>query len=401
NEQRRKIRESCNNCSAQKIRCAKQRPSCARCSSKGLECNYSYSQRTGRRASSSNTQRDQPGSTSLLATANSPTAIGDPRSLFGIQKSMTPTMSPRVAQTSTYPAASPNDAYLNIFDDSSFLPAFSMIDDTTSLSSVSNNASETEDPILSLELSSSYIDPNNQWQDVLSAVSTRTQGALKPALEQDQTETSIHPPDKAYQRGHDCMALALRVVYNLNVMREPCHIATSDPMAYIQSSENEARDVDTVLFHNRDAAQTIKKILDCSCSTDSTVTLACYLAATKIVDWYGAAIGAAGEPSGEEACSNTALDHNSVRRAMVDRIIARPIFMGRYCLDPEVQRAVRAQVVLSELKEHVQPLISRLPKYYVSGFDAGDESSFSKGLNGNQSCVLRNQLRAVIQTARN
>jgi hypothetical protein len=54
-------------------------------------------------------------------------------------------------------------------------------------------------------------------------------------------------------------------------------------------------------------------------------------------------------------------------------------------------------VVLSELKEHVQPLLNSLPQFHVSGHDVGNASS----INNIQNCALRSQLQIVLQNARN
>ena len=130
NVQRRKIRDSCNNCSGQKIRCGKQRPSCARCATKGLVCNYSFSQRTGRRsASSSNAQTV--GLTNLPSSNNNTTSpsVTDSQSLFGPTITMTPSLSPPIEDASTRaPAESPNDTYFGVFDDTSFFPDLSLDD---------------------------------------------------------------------------------------------------------------------------------------------------------------------------------------------------------------------------------------------------------------------------------
>ena len=47
-----KIRDSCNACSQQKIKCSREKPACERCASKGLNCEYSVSRRNGKRARS-------------------------------------------------------------------------------------------------------------------------------------------------------------------------------------------------------------------------------------------------------------------------------------------------------------------------------------------------------------
>jgi len=174
-------------------------------------------------------------------------------------------------------------------------------------------------------------------------------------------------------------------------------IATLNHVKHRQSAEHNARDIDTVLFQNRDAVKTLGKILDCPCSADQDVALACYLAATKVVAWYEAAMDISGNaPDGS----------GDMSQGMSDRIVARPIFMGGYCLNAEAGRAVRAKVVLMEMTEHVQPLISRLPKHHVSDSDRLERTFMSSPsptseYSGSQPCMLRDQLRKIVKEADN
>ncbi|KAH3957432.1 elsinochrome C biosynthesis regulatory protein elcR-like protein [Parastagonospora nodorum] len=397
NEPRRVIRESCNNCSAQKIRCGKQRPACARCVNKKLQCNYSYSQRSGRRSSSMNTQRDGPHIAFLPGIPDTPATMPDANAMSAMYGSLTTsspglqgtTLSPSIETSLEYdqnPFEDPNQYHDLTFD---FLASPPNTEPLHSRSTSSNTGTDMGDTAMvdSEAFWHSFPSMPPQNLDALRSVSNH------PIFDQDQVASFRRSLEKTVQHGHDCMALALQVVNDLSVTREPCLVATSNPMTGIETHQMHARDVDTVLFINRDAAQSVKKILDCSCSSDQAVSLACYLATSKIVDWYGAAIEAVGERT--EDFSKNAGPKTS-QGIMAERIIARPIYMGKYCLDPEVQRVVRAQVVLGELKEHVQPLLNSLPRFHITGLEAESDSS----ANGQQACILRNQLRNVIQSAR-
>lgn len=381
----------------QKIRCGKQRPGCARCVNKKLQCNYSYSQRSGRRSSSMNTQRDGPHIAFLPAVPDSPVPMPDANDMTAMYGSMTTTSPTRQATTMTPSIEIPLDFDHNPFDNPSpyhdltfdFLASPPNTEAIHSRSASSNTGTDLSDAqmIDSEAFWHSFPSIPNQNLEALRSVSSH------PIFDQDQVASFRRSLEKTAQRGHDCMALALQVVTDLSVTREPCRVATSDPMTGIETHHMQARDVDTVLFINRDAAQSIKKILDCTCSSDPAVSLACYLAASKIVDWYGAAIEAVGERPDD---LNKNDGPKTSQGIMAERIIARPIYMGKYCLDPEVQRVVRAQVVLGELKEHVQPLLNSLPRFHVTGLETDNDST----LSGQQACVLRNQLRMVIQSAR-
>ena len=340
-----------------------------------------------------NTQRNGTHTAFLPTILDSPAA--DVHSIYESALSLT-TTSPRQGPALTASIETPNP-----FDDSNPFPDLNFdflgsppnIEALTSRSASSNTTTDSAD-------APQFMDSEAFWH-TFPSIPDPNYGVLKsvsshPIFDQDQVASFRRSLEKTAQRGHDCMALALQVVNDLSVMREPCMVATTNPMTGIEMRHTEARDVDTVLFINRDAAQSVKKILDCTCLGDQAVLLACYLATSKIVDWYGAAIEAVGERVEDPESFTKNPGHKSAQGVMAERIIARPIYMGKYCLDPDVQRVVRAQVVLGELKEHVQPLLNSLPRFHVSGLGT-DNDSTAKSI---QACMLRNQLRTVIQNAR-
>ncbi|KAH8803293.1 hypothetical protein F5884DRAFT_503407 [Xylogone sp. PMI_703] len=49
---KKRLKDSCNNCSLSKVKCNKSKPSCKRCQERGLYCYYCPSQRSGRRSAS-------------------------------------------------------------------------------------------------------------------------------------------------------------------------------------------------------------------------------------------------------------------------------------------------------------------------------------------------------------
>ena len=223
-------------------------------------------------------------------------------------------------------------------------------------------------------------------------------------------------------RRQDCMTLALHVVDSLHVPRDRCDSSASDPMAWMQAPKESPRDVDAVLLLNRDAIKTVNRILDCRCSTDQSVTLACYLATAKIIYWYATAMGISMDGFEAEdnsngngnASANTSANTSQsllgdeIRpKPMSDRIVSRPILMGRYCLDADTQRSVLAKVILRELKEHIQPLMNRLPRYDISHSDSfkvseqGPSRLSSLSSIKVVSCALRNQLKRIMSAAGN
>ncbi|KAL9080000.1 MAG: hypothetical protein Q9157_001145 [Trypethelium eluteriae] len=350
----------------------------------------------------------------------------EPDPLVGVRSaSMTPPIPPlAIHGVDAFSLDPVQDSSTNAFDDTedvfqdfgSTLPLdllWSPTTDVTTTCSNLINSTGTAGPAHTAGSLPPYPQSYNKWQSLQTPASTAVPESFSTTSEFAQEPRTEHerPPPEPYHSGQDCMALALQVVYDLHVPREHCRTAaSSDPMTCIQTFKDEPRDVDSVLFLNRDAIKSVNKILGCPCSADRSVALACYLAAAKIIEWYGAAIGISVDASrddGHENGANGFLDDEVKLRPMSDRIISRPIFMGRYCLDAEVHRSVRAKVVLSELREHIQPLMSRLPRYHISQASgkgakhgAPVASPFSKD-NDNSSCMLRNQVRKIIREASN
>ncbi|KAI9706229.1 MAG: hypothetical protein M1820_004804 [Bogoriella megaspora] len=294
-----------------------------------------------------------------------------------------------------------------------------------------------------------YSQINNERQNI--RINTATTNVRPPTAsslpetplsrQEDTVKSSMH----LHHRDQDCMSSILQLVSDLHVPQEQCSSKLSSPPQYLQATPDESRDLDTVLFSNRDAIRSINTILDCHCATaDRSVGMACYLAAAKIVDWYGAAIGITSTDVSQEdnlnSFRNTPISTHNVenniskpninhnanqsrvslsrsplpQRRLSSHITAQPIFMGRYVLDADVLQSVRAKVVLSEVREHFQPLLSRLPKYHVfnsskisctSGPELcgpnGDlhSSASSRDYDGPLCCALRNQLRRILKAA--
>lgn len=189
---------------------------------------------------------------------------------------------------------------------------------------------------------------------------------------------------------------AMKIVADLHITSSPCMTSDSDYVG-MRPPKAAARDIDNVLFQNRDAIGTIKHVLECPCAKSHTVLLACFMAASSVVAWYGAAIGLPPDNS------------DGTDQPPGPQIVSRPIFMGRYCLDSNAEQAVRARVVLDEIREQLQPLLAKMPLHYVSGHDrSGSTSSSSSSMStasmspidaAGKQCALRDQLRRVIAEA--
>ena len=261
------------------------------------------------------------------------------------------------------------------------------------------------------------------WHPLQNTASKADQECGTTPIAPEPTQESATPPIRfavGRQRRQDCMTLALHVVDSLHVPRDRCKSAASDPMAWMQAPKESPRDIDAVLLLNRDAIKTVDRVLDCPCSADQSVALACYLATAKIIYWYATAMGISmdgfeaednssgnGSTNDSTSAGQSQLGDEIRPKQMSDRIASRPILMGKYCLDADTQRSVLAKVVLSELKEHIQPLMNRLPRYDISHPNnlKGSEQGPSRlaSLSGIKvvSCALRSQLKRIMSAAGN
>jgi hypothetical protein len=268
----------------------------------------------------------------LPATPGSP-ALSDTSAMYRSSISSA-TTSPGQAQVS--PAS--NDPLLdfdrNLFNDANSFTDFNF-DFLASLPNardIQNGSPSTND------MKSAEATPFGEplWQSFPASVTDMSHETLRsvsthPIFNQDQVASFQRSSEKKTHHNNDCMALALQVVNELSVMRETCMVAASSSRTGNESHKTELRDVDTVLFINRDAAQSVKKILDCTCSSDQAVKLACYLATTKIVEWYGAVIEAVGEWPHDTHDFRKDPGHQTSLSIMAERIIARPVYMGSKC----------------------------------------------------------------------
>jgi hypothetical protein len=271
---------------------------------------------------------DAPHITFLPPTPGSP-AISDTSTIY--RSSVSSTTSPGRSQAST----ACNDPLLeydrNLFNDTISFPDFNF-DFLTSLPNARDIRNDSPATHNTKTAEATQLD-GSLWQDFPASITDLNHESLRsvsthPIFNQDQVASFQRSFEKKTHRNNDCMALALQVVNELSVMRETCMVATSNPTTCTEFTKMELRDVDTVLFINRDAVQSIKKILDCACSSDQAVTLACYLATTKVVEWYGAVIEAVGEWPNESDHFSKNSGHQPSQNIMAERIVARPVYIG-------------------------------------------------------------------------
>ncbi|PPJ53315.1 hypothetical protein CBER1_00900 [Cercospora berteroae] len=187
----------------------------------------------------------------------------------------------------------------------------------------------------------------------------------------------------------DCLTCIIQLLDDMHVRNPLCNDGAG-------SHRNpNSRSVDMVLMRNRIAVSTLAKAVDCPCfSAQGSIHLASYLLVSAVVSGYGAILRADGKPA-------TAL-------SITDSVAPSPLHMGSYELSEAAQRGIRGRIVLTELKNHLEPLLERLPRFRASLADeisqATDEASMPDVAMSNtplevQECVLREQLRSLVSAA--
>lgn len=152
-----------------------------------------------------------------------------------------------------------------------------------------------------------------------------------------------------HETGPDCTLLALRIVSEMHVATQTC--SSADPSAMrsdTHESASDKRDMSSILKTNRSAMRRINRILDCpTCSTDFMCLQTCHLAVQKAVAWYEGIVSL--------GCNNP-----GPNARLANLVRPQPIFLGSFPLDRDAHRVVRSSVIMGEVRDQVQPLITKL-----------------------------------------
>jgi hypothetical protein len=208
--------------------------------------------------------------------------------------------------------------------------------------------------------------PRSSLQSMHASISSQTDEAL------------VQPAQPERRHNKHCLEAVLQVASRLRT-DESCSAARLG--AGIRPGNDQTRTVDQVLILNKKALQVLHQTLSCSCSADEDVLLACCLATSKVLFWYRIVIG----------------DGDAGNHA-ISPLIKAPLRIGQYALSTSAIRAVLARVVLSELRDHVQPLLAQLPKHQIS--PAGRDPWLAPGTVEGLLCQVREDVRNLTVTAR-
>lgn len=339
-----KLRQSCNRCSAQKIRCSKERPTCARCASKNLPCNYSLSQRTGRRTSIN------PGAQMFINEATTPAVETTSSEVNPTDRGTSLTITTTNAQNPVTSADMADSMSTIFMGDLGF--------ETTDGFNVSQREVDMQTEVPTISPESPIMLHRTSHSNGFPQMTT-------PNISTYFAEPSLGIEDVTpHVQGQDCMALALELIQSMHVLSSTCalsvaanpapHSPTGPDNWGTRKETRAARGMDIVLIKNRAAIKTLHRIMQCSCSQDRSMAFICSMVVEKILRWYRAGTR---DFEGDDGTTGE-------REGLPEQVMSLPIYMGEYRLYSVSQRTMRASLVLDELKTQMKPLVEKFTKRF-------------------------------------
>jgi len=417
-----KLRSSCDECAAAKVRCNKGQPECARCIASGVKCVYGLSRKFGKPRKRAATQGDS--EEKRRRSSGSGAGAGAPVSasmsyphlqgqaqwdelLQGTvgNNTLTPSWSgngsgnvngssvPRwdqFSQSSTGDAGT-NSAF-NVGKDSASLalPSVDLTDDVLMMEPPSTSSFELDCfrylPSSFDNFQDSPFSTNMNETVSLNHIQSRP-SLSSPGMSQSSTKSCRSPSTSVSQKPetHNCDRLAYSTLENLEFRQEKLNFANPCPT----SNDFPTTSLDNVLSQNKDANNAVLELLNCSCARDPHLAMLYASIISKILIWYQVAGGCKkssywGNVPGSStpsSTSSTSLNTMSSTRscsvsnqppfsASTVSAVApmAPVALGSFNLDEKDHEAFRKYLLLSELKKLGQVID------LFSGLGAGNQS---------------------------
>ncbi|OJJ77434.1 hypothetical protein ASPBRDRAFT_36658 [Aspergillus brasiliensis CBS 101740] len=341
---RPKLRDSCNACSASKVKCNREKPTCARCAKRGLMCEYLVTRRAGRK-------RDKTQPHSNTTSSNSP------------------------QQTLLYtPELSASGTPLSMSDYFSQLQSFSDPDHLTGLAVDFNTFLGSSGSLPRLESSDSLLESSNQ-----SATGSIDGSYIDAPFLFDQEFSSLpngslptnhpNPSDSTDSKTGPDKSSCSCLIKILDLFRQ---LLPPDFGACARNhslSQDQGLTTESIVATNAKTIDTIIQILCCLCAHNGFLLVMVFMAAFKLMNWYATAA--------RGLSTDLKSDSNATTRSADDTI------------------RVMAQSVLSEL-HRMQKLVNALSeklKQYQSE-ETGDHLISSTVLHQLE-LDLRQRIRAL------
>jgi hypothetical protein len=283
NTQEIRLRQTCDACTAAKVKCDKGRPACQRCIEGDELCQYSPSRRHGKRVRRARKCPQDTVSTSLSRDSG--------------------LMSPRLSNAGAGCTISPHSVGPFIWDDID--PA-----QTTTINTTNSVAQLPSDQDLE-----SFVTGNTSdflmWTDFQSLddipthdVDTILNMQIPPTEHESSrkdSEMSTEMSDRG-DTGHslECEARALAILRSLQYSPNFSSPLCEDVVAAADSTQTErltlselshtVDSLDTLLAMNKAALRELAHLLECRCAENSHIALLCFTILSKVAFWYNVAV---------------------------------------------------------------------------------------------------------------
>lgn len=349
----KKLRSSCDACSASKIKCDQERPSCLRCRNIEVKCNYSASRRMGKPPA----PRDANG----MKLTKSKTSLAKKEteaSLISLQK-----LGPDSLHSQSNLAPLDLEAYF--MDSDNLIPTQWQVASFYSPGSSTNGSSDVAIAPMRLfdhdldfldEAKSNPLAPRTSTDDMF--VFDDICMDLGPSKSNDAFTSLDAPTGQAKKMSHqslfqvhDCTTLASSTIQLLHLDSSTCGASATphgNPFQPISS-------IDQVLINNKSAIENVRSLLACSCSLSPQYALTIALIIHNILVCYEAII---------RATSNVRSEPGNT--PWPDNLRATPITVGAYKIDAEDDQRMRIQLVVNELRK-VRALVEKYAERYCAG----------------------------------
>ncbi|KAL4995988.1 hypothetical protein BDV10DRAFT_173471 [Aspergillus recurvatus] len=307
-----KLRASCNQCAASKVKCSKEKPSCARCARQGKGCKYFETKRAGRK----------PGTQMRNVTSTPPQAV----SLSESESIQHPAVSPSTTEYADLLAMTFSSASPSISTHPSLLPdAF--------------NFPLNDFPASSHQLPMLDLPDNGDFSSLLE-----TSHTLLPV---ETMPLAVQSTENADPRLNCNFSRAVGLLKGLPYSRKPGSAFTqtqTEPMA------------DLVMKSNEEAVKAINEILECDCADDGYLLATLSIILLKVLTTYATLVQQTANPDAESPCwAPTSMTSPNQSDGEVQRT-------HDFGADSEDQARLVGQRILSQL-HHVQRLVNTLSRH--------------------------------------
>ncbi|RHZ59797.1 Zn(II)2Cys6 domain-containing transcription factor tpcE [Aspergillus thermomutatus] len=383
-----KLRDSCHSCATSKMKCPKEKPSCSKCEARGIECQYFFARRPGRRREDGSGHPTSCTSSSNSSSSSNPKSIldkdtrsalslsGDTIEVVGLSHGTAPSTSLPASNgfLDTPQTALTTDNVLGQYssDLSSVLADSTILNDIGSLLipetvSFGLGALDSNDPLNASFAVSSWV------PSLASNVPTSSTT--------DPTMMMMRAPTTDISCG--CVTQALDLLKALSSAQSSPASPISGTGPALSSSMTAMGSAQAVLAENKQHIETVSSLLSCaSCTKDAFLLAIVSMIVLKILERYASAARTQvlGSRVGSVETDTGPRSANSMISSSKDQIKALSSRTYTMARDDSASGCAPARLVLSEL-HRVQRLVNLLsPK--LKGSKAGDARGMEHAIWG-------------------